>query len=447
MSDAPSIQRTLTGAVSRDVAVTDAPIALRWLTRLRWLAVIGQLAAVGVSDGFLNVNVPIVPVGLIILVTFVTNVLIVWRMGTGAPPAWVVPGVLLLDVVLLTALLYFAGGATNPFALLYVVHVVMAVVAVETLSAWVIVVSACAAYGVLTVGHHPLSENPLPYKVLALGQWLALVLVSALIAFFVGRVTRELRARQRELAEMRERAAKTEQLASLTTLAAGAAHELGTPLGTIAVVAKEMERAAERIAEQVALLTGESEAAASLAEDARLIRMEVDRCRRILDRMRVDILEDLNRKAEPMEVRAVIDLLRDDLSDAEKARLEVARGPDVHQITTPVRAIRQAVGVLLHNAFDASEESGKPVKLSIYRERGRIIFAVEDQGVGMPGDVLRRVGEPFYTTKPPGRGMGLGLFLVRLVAERLGGELIMTSEPGIGTRSVLEVPEQAGGKS
>jgi len=277
---------------------------------------------------------------------------------------------------------------------------------------------------------------------LAFGQWLGLVLVSGLIVFFVGRVARELRSHQRELELMRERAVKTEQLASLTTLAAGAAHELGTPLGTIAVVAKEMERAVERMAEQIALVTGEGDGAASLAEDARLIRLEVERCRRILDRMRVDILEDLNRRAESMEVRAVIDLLRDDLTDEEKARFEVARGPDVHVITAPVRAIRQAVGVLIHNAFDASAQTQKPVKLSIYRERGRIIFAVEDQGEGMPQDVLRRVGEPFFTTKPPGKGMGLGLFLVRHVAERLGGELKMSSEPGRGTRSVFEVPER-----
>jgi two-component system sensor histidine kinase RegB len=112
---------------------------------------------------------------------------------------------------------------------------------------------------------------------------------------------------------------------------------------------------------------------------------------------------------------------------------------DLPQISLPLRPIEQAVGILVDNALEASPDD-KPVRLSIHSRDGHIVFEVRDQGMGMPPDVVRRAGEPFFTTKPPGEGMGLGLFLVRLVAEKLGGSLRLESELGKGTRAVLELP-------
>ncbi len=108
-------------------------------------------------------------------------------------------------------------------------------------------------------------------------------------------------------------------------------------------------------------------------------------------------------------------------------------------MSLPLRAVQQAVGILVDNAVDASP-AGKAVKLSIHQRDGRIVFEVRDEGMGMSPEIVRRAGEPFFTTKPPGKGMGLGLFLVRLVAERLGGCLRLESEVGKGTLAVLELP-------
>jgi two-component system sensor histidine kinase RegB len=278
--------------------------------------------------------------------------------------------------------------------------------------------------------HLPLTtDRPLSARAQTLGDWTAFVLVAVLIGYFVGRVTRALRFRERELSDMRERATRTEQLASLTTLAAGAAHELGTPLGTIAVIAKELELALDD----------------PNKEDARMIREEVDRCRFILDRMRVDIIEDLHQKATTISLAEFMKRLRQDLPAAERSRLIVECAPGIQSITGPVRAIEQAIGVLLRNSYDAVAPE-VPVKLSISREPKATLFSVEDSGHGMAQDVLRRAGQPFFTTKPPGKGMGLGLFLVRLVAERYGGHFEMASTPGVGTTSTLQIPDTAGGE-
>jgi two-component system sensor histidine kinase RegB len=262
--------------------------------------------------------------------------------------------------------------------------------------------------------------------VASLGQWLAFALVAALIGYFVGRVAGALRRREQELSAAREQAARSEQLASLSTLAAGAAHELGTPLGTIAVIAKELELASAQ--DQF------------VNEDAKLIRQEVDRCRAILDRMRVDMIEGLHQNVTVAPLDELIDRLRSGLPEDERRRLQVRSVQPLKFVTGPVRAIEQAVHVLLRNAFDATPDD-QPVMLDIRRHEGNTMFSVEDRGAGMPEDVLKRAGRPFFTTKAPGKGMGLGLFLVRLVAERYGGRFELSSTVGVGTKSTLVIPE------
>lgn len=401
-------------------------IALSALTRLRWLAVVGQVAATLIALFGLRLELPIVPIAVVGLLTAVSNAAAVIAMRRRRPLQGLVQILLLLDVGSLTALLYFTGGASNPFSVLYLVHVAMAVTVLGSAWTWVVVAMAAGCYGALFVWHIPLPGAPqLAPAMLAMGHWFALALVAVLIAVFIGRVEHSLRDREHELVDMREQVTKNELLATLTTLAAGAAHELNTPLGTIAVVAKELEVIAHADPE-------------TLREDARLIRREVDRCREIINRLRLDVGEDVVQR-EPLTATALVKHLRRDLREEENARLRVLIGSDVERVNAPARAIEQALLVLLRNAFDASPPDAG-VTLSIQRREGRIRIEVEDRGAGMSEDLLRRAGQPFYTTKEPGQGMGLGLFLVRLVAERCGAEFSLFSKLGEGTRCVLELP-------
>ena len=406
-------------------------IVLTWLVRLRWLAVAGQVLATCVAHALLKLDLAITPIACIIAITFLSNLVLLRLMKSSAAwiPRFLVPGVIVLDVLLLTGLLYFSGGTSNPFAILYIVHIVMAVVALGAAWTWAIAIIACAAFAGLMFFHRPLSSEELSAVVKSLGQGVAFVLVAVLIGLFVGRITRALRQRESELHDTRERATRSEQLASLSTLAAGAAHELGTPLGTIAVVAKELELA--------------SSSDKFVHEDAKLIRQEVDRCRSILDRMRVDMIEGLHQNvAGSIALDELIGRWRGGLAEEEQKRLQVQSIQPLRTITGPVRAIEQAVHVLLRNAFDASSaEDAQPVKLEIRRSDGRTMFTVIDRGSGMSDEVLKRAGRPFFTTKAPGKGMGMGLFLVRMIAERYGGQLELSSTPGSGTRSMLTIPE------
>jgi two-component system sensor histidine kinase RegB len=363
--------------------------------------------------------------GSIIAVTGASN-LILQSWTHRRVPSWLVPAVLMLDVCLLTALLLCAGGKANPFCVLYLVHVAMAVVTLAEGWSWLVVAATTGCYALL-FWWPSVPGLALSGRSRATAQWIALALVAVLIAYFVGRMTRSLRHHEKELAGARERAARNEQLASLTTLAAGAAHELNTPLSTIALVARELE-----------LQSAKLELGDALAADARLIRQEVDRCQFILGRLRVDVLGGESPKPPPMPVADFAAALAQEMKSVAGDGLEISCGEEMRDVSLPLRAVQQAIGILVDNAIDASPAGN--VKLAIHQRNERIVFEVRDQGTGMPPEIVRRAGEPFFTTKPPGKGMGLGLFLVRLVAERLGGCLRLESEVGKGTLAILELP-------
>jgi two-component system sensor histidine kinase RegB len=267
------------------------------------------------------------------------------------------------------------------------------------------------------------------------GMWWAFLLAASLTAYFVVKLSSAIERRDRELALMREQALRHERLASLTTLAAGAAHELSTPLATIAVVTGEIERTLE----QARAASLADAASGSLLTDARLIRAELQRCRAILDRMAAQAGETVGEMPSPVSVSALVaDALRA-LPPDEAARVRVDAPETVATLTVPGRGVVTALVSLLRNAMDASEQS-KAVTLAAAADNGIVRLTVRDWGSGKAPDVLARAGEPFFSTKPAGAGMGLGLFLTRALAERLGGALRLESAPGSGTAATLELP-------
>jgi two-component system sensor histidine kinase RegB len=236
--------------------------------------------------------------------------------------------------------------------------------------------------------------------------------------------------RQAQLDEARDRAARSERLASLTTLAAGAAHELSTPLATIAVAARELERNAARVVEPRAV-------GAALSDDARLVRSELDRCQSILDGMSGRASSGLPTTLEPMAPSAIAQLVQDRLTDDRRERLNVEIAPETPRPAATGAEMVQAISSLLKNAFDASGVADGVV-LRFGSRDAMVRIEVRDRGEGMSEDARRRAGEPFFTTKEPGHGLGLGLFLVRTFAERSGGTLEFHG--AAGTTAILEIP-------
>jgi two-component system sensor histidine kinase RegB len=214
---------------------------------------------------------------------------------------------------------------------------------------------------------------------------------------------------------------------SLTTLAAGAAHELSTPLATIATAARELQRALEtRVGDE------------AWTDDARLIRSEVDRCQAILDQMSGRAGGSAADEPELVAIPQLLSDVRSRLTNDRASRLVVHAAPDLRPVLVPRTGLSQALLSLIANAFDATPTADTPVVVDVSTTNQTFRVAVSDDGPGLTSDALRRAGEPFYTTKEPGRGLGLGLFLARVFAERLGGSLKL--ESSAGTTAILELP-------
>lgn len=408
----------------------------RWLVALRWAAVVGQTITVLVVVAYFHIALPLVGVATVLGLEVLLNLVAHWASRTRTAPSEFEVAIWVLgDLSAFTALLYLCGGPSNPFSFFYILHVAVAALTLSPAYTWTLVVVSAAGYASLFAWNVPLGapENPAVSReqVLLYGAWVAYALGSSCIAYFLHRARAALRLREVLLAEQRELRLHAERLSSLTTLAAGAAHELSNPLSTIAVVSKELEHELGR------LLLG-SEAGKTAVADVALMRSQVERCRKILGRMAHTAGQAPGETERWFRVRQLLEEAVAELPDASRVVLQVSPELESAELFAPKEALAQALRVLVDNALDASAE---PV-LVVLSLDGHLSIRVRDQGKGMSRDVLQRALEPFFTTKPPGKGMGLGLFLARNIAERLEGTLTLHSEPNSGTSAELRMPAE-----
>jgi len=415
-------------------------VNIQWLARLRWAEIAGQASTVLVGQFLLDGALPIALLLMVIGIGLVSNLgLELYFFGdrrrdtpSRTVHEWQIALVMMLDVGILTGLLYLTGGPHNPFGLLYVVQIALATVLLRAKWAWLLGGLSFVGFGVLLAMHEPLA---IPDDNRAVGAWVALGVASAFVVHFLQRITAALAERETELTKTRGLAARQERLASLATMAAGAAHELSTPLGTVALAAKELERALTRASGD----PGSPPLGPELAADARLIREQVGRCRAILESM----AQGAGTVGESVAACTVGELL-------EEALVGIRPAPTVHRdipaalvrwpLRIPPRAVSQALRSLVTNAQDASPPSSTVV-VAVRRDGETLSISIRDRGPGMPSEIMARIGEPFFTTKAPGRGMGLGLFLARAVIEGVGGSLqIDSTEGGGGTEVRVELP-------
>src|SRR5450631_2103973 len=286
--------------------ISPARINFGWLIRLRFATVVGQALTIGAVRWGMDLDIPIAPLYALVGLALVSNLAGIAYARVAIPQDWWLLCAMAFDVLTFSGLLYLTGGPENPFSFLYLVPIAIAAITLPAAATWMLVLLSLASSLVLFARHQPLpmAGGHAGHMALHLrGMWVAFGVASAFIVYFLLRVRRALGAREEELVASRSLAARQERLASLATLAAGAAHELATPLSTIAVVAKDLERAV--------VAAGAPTAA---ADDVRLMRDEVERCRRILGRMRVDAGDPAGERFTRVSVREIVDDCLDDCS-------------------------------------------------------------------------------------------------------------------------------------
>ena len=421
-----------------------------WLLKLRWVAVVGQMLTIASVHWGLGIDLPLSALLAIVVATVVSNLLLYFllrvdqgRTGTSRLDWDVILGFFAaMDLLSLTGLLYATGGVTNPFILFYYVNLGLGAVLLKSSWAWGLNLLAliCFTWLLYDYRHVPMLDLNLglepirwtgQWGLVQMGLWLAFAASSTVIVYFLTRLTSALRQREVDLRRAQQVRSDMDKFEALGTLAAGTAHELATPLSTIAVVAREVEKAIETL--------GEDQVSRDIVDDVHLIRNELDRCRKILDRMSSQAGQTVGEMIRLVSWARIWGEVMESL--AERERVRWAGDVDLQNawVVVPVTGFAQAIRGIVQNGLDASPP-GAPVTVTLRQVKDRWRLTVTDQGSGMSEDVLKRVSEPFFTTKPPGQGMGLGVFLARGLVRRLGGEIQFASDPNRGTTVSIELP-------
>lgn len=415
-------------------APTSSALNLQRLVVLRTITLGAQAVAAWVAVGWLGIPLPLTWLTVIFAAALGVNMLTWARLRRSSP---VRDGELFahltFDVLTLTALLYLAGGSTNPFAPLYLLPLTLAAAALPWLYTWAMAMLTVGCYSLLLFFYVPLRHrHPSPaggalhplddFGLHVFGMWLGFLLSAALIAYFAVRMRETLRERDRLRGQMREQELRHERLVALGTLAAGAAHELGTPLSTMAILTKELMR----------------DVSAS-PEKLQTLRDQIARCKDILASLSVATGQT---RAEGGAAEQL---------DTYLANLiERWRGshPDVRThvqasgiVPAPRVVIDQTLGQALLNILNnAAEASPLDLEIEAVWTPSELAFEVRDRGPGLAADVQEHAGEPFFTTKAPGEGMGLGLFLARGTLERLGGTVSLANRDDGGAVCRVQLP-------
>ncbi len=384
------------------------------LVKLRWLALLGQVAALIVTYFVLRFSLPLGPCLLVIAASAWLNIGLRLRFGRtdrleDVPAA----AMLAYDILQLTALLYLTGGIENPFSMLYLAPIMISAVSLSGRITLVLTLLMIAAASALTFEHYPLPwfpgdqlQLPLIYDA---GIWVAIVLGAAFIAIYASRVAIEARKLADALAATELVIAREQHLTQLDGLAAAAAHELGTPLATITLIVRDLQK--------------QIPAADPLAEDLNLLTQEAGRCRAILGTLTSlggdggDILDEMSLG---LLIEEVVSPHRD--FGVRISILKDGQGPEPVCRRNP--GILYGLGNLVENAIDFAATE---VWIASRWDASRVTIVIEDDGPGFSSDVVGRVGDPYVTTKTDrrakseeGSGLGLGLFIAKTLLERSG---------------------------
>lgn len=408
------------------------------LIRLRWLAICGQLAAILATSLVLGFPMPfavcVLAVGMSVAVNLGLRLRFHHNARLADRPAF---ALMAFDLLQLTLLLYLTGGLDNPFAMLFLAPLMIAAV---SLSAWyttALTLLVIVGASTLTFYHQPLPWIPgetlqLPF-LYRIATWVAIVLGASFAAAYAWRVAEEARRLSDALAATELVLAREQHLTQLDGLAAAAAHELGTPLATIKLVVKDLQK--------------QFPAQGLVGEDLKLLTQEVERCRGILGKL-------TSLGSEPGDIIGTLTLahLIEEVVHPQRdfgTHIVISKegeGPEPHSVRNA--GVLYGIGNLVENAIDFAASE---VRIIARWTDAVVVIVIEDDGPGFSHDVVMSLGEPYLTTKTnrraksePGSGLGLGLFIAKTLLERSGATIDMANAvpPAKGARVTILWPRK-----
>jgi two-component system, sensor histidine kinase RegB len=400
---------------------------LKRLFTLRILMLSGEFAAVLGAHYLLGIRLPMTPLLVVIGLLGLVNA---WTWTQVRSGVLISDASFLyqlgIDVAAIAALLYFSGGATNPFAWLFLIPLMIAATVLSSRATWLIAGLAILSYSLLMHYYVPIGNDDHMhhgdgFSQHVFGMWFGFVMSACLIAWFVAGMARTLRTRDRLLAAAREKALRDEQLVALGTLATGTAHELGTPLATMAVVTHELERAGLPEATQRKL---------------RILKDQIGRCKAALSKLSASAGEVRAEGGGPLPVQTFVDTLVERWRQQRPDTLltvTVTGGDSAHIINE--QTLVQALINLLNNAADACRHD---LTLAAGWQHGSLELDILDRGPGVKPQMSEQVDRPKTSDKE--FGMGLGLFLACATIQRMGGDIRLTDREGGGTRTYIRLP-------
>ena len=392
---------------------------------LRFIVLIGAIIGVWMTTAYLHVELPLFPISVILSVIFIISVASLMRLRM----PWPVSNnelfaQLVIDVLTLTFLLYYSGGSTNPFAPLFLLPLVLTAATLAGWYAWLMVALTICCYSLLLFFYIPFPETHSMhgegFRMHVVGMWLGFIFSALLIAGFTARMAITVQRQNKKIVDLREKHLKHEHVLALGTLAAGAAHELGTPLSTMAILLKDLSADTPLSESKLSTLKG-----------------QVDRCKTILGSISAASGEV---RAESSSVSKLDDYLLTLMERWHQTRDDIVVQSDF-QGSQPAPSIvvdqtlDQALLNILNNAADASPDN---VKVEGQWNDQELILIVSDRGHGLSPELEEKAGETIMSTKQD--GMGLGLFLTYTTLERLGGEVRIYNREGGGVKCQINLP-------
>jgi two-component system sensor histidine kinase RegB len=394
-------------------------VRLDTILRLRWLAVLGQLAAIFIVVQGLEFDVPVIPCVAIVGLSALLNLAlqIAFDPMQRLEPAYAA-GLLALNIVELAGLLFLTGGLQNPFSFLFLAPVLISATALPIRLTIALGMLAVACASALVFFHLPLpweGEEPLVLPPIYLfGVWLSIVVAIGVTSLYAFQVTEDTRKLSDALAATELVLAREQHLTQLDGLAAAAAHELGTPLSTIFLISRELEKTVPDNS--------------PLAGDLKTLREQAQRCRDILSK-----ITQLSSSGAPFDRMPLSTLIEEvvaphrDFGVAIKVRIAVAGAREPTGTRNP--AILYGVGNILENAVDFARNT---VEVNAWWNTETVEIVISDDGPGIAPDMLKRIGEPYLSRRrdeaqSEHHGLGLGVFIARTLLERTGAKVSFTN--------------------